>query len=164
MIRKLLPPVLVVIAILLDFTVIPEFLQSAYLPLLTLVLVHALGLTLGRSRGALFGLIAGILVDISVSTPLGLMTVVATALGYLGGFFVRRVRRSPWWGVFSAALGFVGAELILNFYVILASGQISAGLLLAALIRVGLDILCVQAACFVLDRLLRPSRSPYAAV
>ena len=64
MLRRIWSIVLVLLALLLDCTILPVFSSSPLMPLWTLMTVHCLGLLLGRSSGALYGLIAGILVDI----------------------------------------------------------------------------------------------------
>ncbi len=164
MLKRLLPAILLVVTLLLDMTVLPLFAASVYMPVFSLLLVHALGVTLGRSRGALYGLGTGFLIDILVSTPLGAMTLVSTLLGYLGGFFARRTLKNPLWGFLSAGIGFAGMEVFLNGYIILASGQISGALFTAALMRVMINVLLTQAMIWLLIRIFNPSRSPYAAL
>ena len=119
---------------------------------------------LGRSSGALYGLIAGILVDISVSTPLGLMTALYTGMGYLGGWFARRRIRRPLTPLLSALLGFAGYELFLTVYVLFASGQMTAGALTDAGVRVLIHTILSPTLCWLYEKLLRPSRSRYAKI
>ena len=61
MFRRILPVILVLLMLLVDCTVLPVFVTGSLTPLLTLLTVHCLGLLLGRSSGALYGLIAGLL-------------------------------------------------------------------------------------------------------
>ena len=50
MIKRLLPIVLAVAAFLLDTAILPQFTSFWLLPVLSLLLVHCLGLLLGRTR------------------------------------------------------------------------------------------------------------------
>ena len=156
--------ILVLFMLMLDCTVLPLLVTGSLMPLLTLLTVHCLGLLLGRSSGALYGLIAGLLLDISVSTPLGLMTALYTGMGYLGGWFARRRIRRPLTPLLSALLGFAGYELIQAAYVILASGQINGAMFADAGVRVLIHTVAAQIMCWVYEKMLRPSRSQYAKI
>lgn len=162
--RRVWSIVLVIAALLLDCTILPMFTSSPLMPLWTLLTVHCLGLLLGRSTGALYGLIAGILVDISVSTPLGLMTALYTGMGYLGGWFARRRIRRPLTPLLSALLGFTGYELFLAVYVLFASGQMNAGALTDAGVRILIHVVLSLILCWLYEKLLKPSRSRYARI
>ena len=164
MLRRIWSIVLVLLALLLDCTILPMFSSSPLMPLWTLMTVHCLGLLLGRSSGALYGLIAGILVDISVSTPLGLMTALYTGMGYLGGWFARRRIRRPLTPLLSSLIGFAGYELFLTVYVLFASGQMTSGALTDAGIRVLIHMVLSLVLCWLYEKLLRPSRSRYARI
>ncbi len=63
----------------------PFLITSAYLPMLSLMSVACIGLLLGRTRGTLYGMIAGLIIDITVSTPLGVMTLLYAATGFVCG-------------------------------------------------------------------------------
>lgn len=164
MLRRILSTVLVLVMLLIDCTVLPVFTHSPLMPQWTLLTVHCLGLLLGRSEGALYGLIAGLLTDILVSTPLGLMTALYTGMGYLGGWFARRRLRRPLTPLMSSALGFAGYELFLIVYVLFASGQMNSGALADAGIRVLIHVVLSLIMCWVYEKLLRPSRSRYARI
>ena len=95
MFRRILPPILVLLTFLLDTAVLPIFTNHWLIPPFALLTVHALGLLLGRTQGSLHGMITGLLVDISLGTPLGLMTLFYGVLGYLGGWFGRAMLNHP---------------------------------------------------------------------
>ena len=164
MLRRILPIILVLLMLMADCTVLPMLIAGDLVPLLTLVTVHCLGLLLGRSSGALYGLIAGLLLDISVSTPLGLMTSLYTGMGYLGGWFARRRIRRPLTPLVSALPGFAGYELIQAAYVILASGQLNGQMFADAGVRVLIHTAAALVMCWPYEKLLRPSRSRYAKI
>ena len=160
--RRILPPFLVALTILLDTTILPIFCNHWLLPLFALITVHTLGLLLGRTRGSLFGMIAGLLVDISVSTPLGLMTLFYGLLGYAGGWFGRKMFRHPLAPVISSAVCFTVFEMGMLGYMALASAAFSTTALTHALIRIVLDVALVEGFYVIYDWLIKPSRSRFA--
>ena len=162
MFRRILPSILVALTLLLDTTVLPVFFGHWLMPLFALLTVHTLGLLLGRTRGSLFGMIAGLLVDISISTPLGLMTLFYGGLGYMGGWFSHKLFRHPLAPVISAAVCFTVFELGMAGYITLASASITPEVFVQALIRIVLDVALVEGMFIVYDWLIKPSRSRFA--
>ena len=162
MFRRILPPLLVAITFLLDTTILPIFATHWLMPLFTLLTVHTLGLLLGRTRGTLYGMIAGILVDISVSTPLGLMTLFYGGLVYMGGWFGRVLFRNPLSPLVSALICFTVFELGMVGYTTLASAAFGMDMLIHALIRIVLDVVLVEGLYVLYDWLIKPSRSRFA--
>lgn len=161
MFRRILPPILVAFAILLDTTILPVFVSHWLLPLFALLTVHTLGLLLGRTRGSLYGMIAGLLVDITLSSPLGLMTLFYGGLGYLGGWFGRKMFRNPLAPVISAAVCFTVFEMGMAGYATLAGAAFSVELFRNALIRIAVDVALVEALYVIYDWLIKPSRSRF---
>jgi len=155
--RRIFPVIMVLFMLVMDCTVLPMLATGSLMPLLTLLTVHSLGLLLGRSSGALYGLIAGLLMDVLVSTPLGLMTSLYTAMGYLGGWFAHSRLRYPLIPLVSGLMGFAAYELVQAAYVILASGQISGRMFLDAGVRVLIHAAATQAMCWVYGIILRPA-------
>lgn len=162
MFRRILPPLLVVFTLLLDTAVLPVFTNHWLIPLFALLTVHALGLLLGRTQGTLYGMIAGLLVDISLSTPLGLMTLFYGGLGYLGGWFGRAMLNHPLAPVISAVVCFTVFEFGMALYTIVASAAFSSELLIHALIRLVTDVVLVEGLYVLYDWLIKPSRSRFA--
>lgn len=162
MFRRILPPLLVVFTLLLDTTILPIFTNHWLIPLFALLTVHALGLLLGRTQGSLYGMISGLLVDISLGTPLGLMTLFYGGLGYLGGWFGRAMLNHPLAPVIASALCFTVFEFGMALYTIVAGAAFSSQLILHALIRVPLDIALTEGLYILYDWLIKPSRSRFA--
>ncbi len=162
MIRRILPALLLALTFLLDTAVLPALTDFWLVPVFSMALVHCLGLLLGRTRGVLFGMILGLLVDITVSTPLGLMTVIDALLGYAGGWFGRVMWRSPLAPAVSAAACFSLYEFLMDIYLIFTSAQYDGRLFLRSLARVGVYVALVYGGCLLLDRLLKPSKSRFA--
>ncbi len=162
MIRRILPSLLLALTFLLDTAVTPALTSFWLVPVFGMALVHCLGLLLGRTRGILFGMIMGLLVDITVSTPLGLMTVIDALLGYAGGWFGRMMWRSPLAPVVSSAVCFSLYEFLMDVYMIFVSAQYDGRLFLRSLARVGVYVALVYAGYLLLDRLIKPSKSRFA--
>ena len=86
--RWFLPAVLVLFLLMLDTAVLPIFITSVYYVPLTLVMIVCLGASAGRIPGMLYGLFAGLLIDILVGYPLGMRSVQYIAAGFLSGLIV----------------------------------------------------------------------------
>ena len=87
MLRRLAPLFAVLITFLLDTAVIPVFYYGRFLVPLTLLVVIETGIQRGRTQGMLYGLIAGVLLDVSAGT-LGMKLFPYVIIGFLIGFFL----------------------------------------------------------------------------
>ena len=87
MLRRIAPAIAVLITFLLDTAVLPVLYYGHYLVPLTLVVVILTGIQLGRTQGMLYGLIAGLLLDVSAGT-LGMKLFPYVIIGFLIGFFL----------------------------------------------------------------------------
>lgn len=87
MLKRILPPLAVVLSVILDTAVLPVFLYGRYLLPVSLILVILIGIQLGRMNGMLYGMIAGLLLDISAGT-LGLKLTAYILIGFLIGFLL----------------------------------------------------------------------------
>ena len=162
MIRRILPFLLIAAFFLLDSAVLPALTSAWYVPVFGMVLIHCLGLLLGRARGLFYGMIMGLVMDITVGTPLGLMTLIDALLGYAGGWFGRVMWRSKLAPVVSGLVCFAVYELVMDTYVVLMATQYDAHLFLRSLARVPIYTALVYGGQFLLDRLLKPNRSRFA--
>ena len=162
MFRRILPPILVALALLVDTAVIPVFSSHWLMPLFALITVHCMGLLLGRTRGLLFGMIAGLLADIAVSTPLGLMTLFYALMGYAGGWVGRQRFRTRFLPVISAAVCFTVFELAMAGYVTLASAAFNRLTFVHAFARIAVDVVLTEGFYLLYAWMIRPSRSRFA--
>ncbi|MBR3504036.1 MAG: rod shape-determining protein MreD [Clostridia bacterium] len=162
MIRRILPFALIAAFFLLDSAVLPALTNAWFLPVFGMALVHCLGLLLGRARGLLYGMIMGLLMDITVSTPLGLMTLIDALLGYAGGWFGRMLWRTKLAPLISGAVCFALYEFVMDVYVIFMATQYDSGLFLRSLARVPIYMALVWVGELTLDKLLKPNRSRFA--
>ena len=87
MLKRLAPAITVLLSFLLDTAVIPMLYTSVYQIPLSLVVVILIGIQLGRFNGMLYGMIAGLLLDISTGS-LGLKLFAYILIGFLIGFLL----------------------------------------------------------------------------
>lgn len=111
MFRKISALLLLLLAVILDTTVLPIVYGGVYAVPLTIVVVFLIGMLLGRMRGLLYGTIGGLLLDVTTGT-LGMMTFYCMAIGFMIGLILyapyerlvpsrrhvlrRRVSRAVW--------------------------------------------------------------------
>ncbi len=160
--RRFLPLILLLILVLLDLAVLPFLVQSQYLPMLTLIGTVEFGLLLGRTRGSLYGMIGGLLIDILTGYPMGLRTVLYIASGYVSGVAGRRFQRYVLTPVVAPLISFLGYETATGVYAWLSGAAVSGSDVRAALIRVAIAVVVVQPLYLLFDRILRPSWSRWA--
>jgi rod shape-determining protein MreD len=161
--KRLLPPILIAAALIMDVCVLPFFSREWWLPSFSLVIVNCYGILLGSTRGLWYGLLAGVLIDITVMTPIGLWTFAFVATGYVSGIFGRLKRRFIFAPTLSALVCRAICELIFMAYVLLASAQLEPDLAVHMSVRIGLEAALVSSVTPLLDITLKPSRSRYAA-
>ena len=87
MLKRLAPIICVVLAMLLDTSILPLFLYGRYLVPVSMAVVMAIGITFGRMRGMLYGMISGLMLDITAGT-LGMKLFSFIAIGFLIGFLL----------------------------------------------------------------------------
>lgn len=162
MIRKLLPGIMLIIAVLMDITVLPILVDMRYVPLFSLMFTVNYGLLLGRTRGALYGMIGGLLVDILVGYPVGLLSAVYIGSGYLSGLAGRKFQRYILTPVVTPFIAFSFYELVMLCYLFMASDALEGYLFRDGAIRVAISTAVSQLAYLAINRLLRPTWSRYA--
>jgi len=165
MFRKILPPLLVALTFLLDTVILPVFVSHWMLPMFALVTVHVLGMQVGRTNGTLYGMICGLLIDITLSTPLGLMTTFYGALGYAGGWFARHLFRRinrKFIPLIAGAVCFGVFEIGMACYAILISATLNVQLLTNALIRLAVDVALAEGLFIVYEWMIQPDWSRFA--
>jgi len=87
LLKRIIPPVAVILSVLLDTAVLPLLLYGRYLVPLSLIMVILIGIQLERMNGMLYGMIAGLLLDVSAGT-LGMKLIPYIVIGFLIGFFL----------------------------------------------------------------------------
>ena len=102
-----------VVALLLQLTVVSDLRVAGAIGDLMLAVVVAAGMTGGADRGVVYGFAAGLLYDLTLDTPFGLSALTYALVGYAVGLAGSAlVRTSGWWPVIVAAVaGAVQATL-----------------------------------------------------
>ena len=163
MFRKLLPWFITFFSVMLDTSVIPFLTNSNLTPMISLMSVIALGLLLGRRRGALLGLLAGFLMDVMVNDPYGLMTLLMTGAGFFSGFAGRKFMSRMWTSVLTPLALISAMEVVIFFYQSLYARAFQASFLIPAAFRVLIQTAIVQVLYLLYNSILKPKLSRYSA-
>ncbi len=116
--RRIMPTALVLLAMIADTSMVPFLIQGPHVVSLTFVTVIAIAIYLGRMHGMLYGMIGGLLLDITVGYPLGFNTFLYIALGFAAGTIAyepeseQRTRQAGYRLYARRALTFFGAALV----------------------------------------------------
>lgn len=161
MIRRILPPAILLLALLVDTSVVPALTDGWLVPMLAYTSVLSLGLLLGRTRGALHGLAIGLILDITVGMPVGLMTVLYALGGFTAGFAGRKLRRNLLSTVLAPLICLMVFEMCMLAYGFVAGSAFTVSLLSKALGRILLNTLIVQAEYLAYGALLKPRAKRY---
>jgi len=119
---------------------------GAHADLIILVPIAA-GISFGPERGSMAGFVAGIAVDLLVTTPFGLTALAYCMVGYGVGAFQTGVLRASSWLPVVAALA--GAAFGVGFWALAATVVGQEGLLNGHLLRI-IGVVAVVAAVLVL--------------
>ena len=92
--RWLVPALLLLLVLILDTTLLPMIITAVWFVPLSLCLVICIGAGQGRYYGLIYGLGAGLLIDILVGYPLGLRLFQYLGAGFLSGLIVHITEKS----------------------------------------------------------------------
>ena len=145
-------------AIMLDASVLPHTgLNMRYVPRICLVAATLIGTVLGSTQGILYGAMAGILLDITVYQPAGLVAIVYTLCGLIAGFISYRTR--PYLvTLIPPATSFVFYISVMSLYVYFSTGVYPADKLGYALIQMVISMFLVQLLYLPFVKILKPTR------
>ncbi len=159
--RKFFPTLIVILTLILDTSVVPLIGGGWAHPLLALTSVLTLGLLLGRTRGALYGIIAGFLLDATTALPFGLMTVLYALCGAGAGFAGRLLRRNILNTILAPGLCLILFEIGMLAYSALAGNEFYIAQLGRAGVRVLINTALVQAEFLLYNAVCRPEQVRY---
>ena len=80
---------IVILAFVLQTSVFPFMPFLAVSPNLLLIVVFVIGFLYGEKEGSLYGILAGLLMDVFYSGPFGYFTLIFGWIGFMNGFFSR---------------------------------------------------------------------------
>lgn len=161
MFRRLFPVLTVILLLIADTSVVPILSPGWLHPLLSFTAVLTFGLLLGRTRGALYGIIAGFLIDVTASLPFGLMTVMYALGGFTAGFAGRKLRRNLFSTVLAPALCLFLYEAAMLGYSALAGSDFYAAQLGRAGVRILINTALVQVEYLVFNAVCKPHSARY---
>jgi rod shape-determining protein MreD len=96
--------VVVVVAVLLQLSLVSDLRIAGAMGDLVLVVVVAAGITGGADRGAVYGFAAGLVYDLLVASPFGLTALTYALVGYAVGLLATVLQHTGgWWAVGMAA-------------------------------------------------------------
>jgi rod shape-determining protein MreD len=109
--RALVAGILLVLAVLVEVTILAPLPFPGATPTLVLVVVVILGSQFGASTGAVCGFVGGVLLDIAppAAGTIGITALLLTLVGYVAGRFAESDDR-PWWSF--ALLSALAAPLV----------------------------------------------------
>jgi len=158
---KVLPFFIALVAVLLDVSVLPLFVIDPMLPVFSFCVVIALAMTLGRARGALVGLFAGLLIDVTVWNPFGMTSVVYVMAGYLAGFIGSNQRRILIAHLLIPALCIAVFEATALAMRYVSNGALLFGDGLQSAFRIVAELVLIQALYLLFYLTMKPKRSTY---
>ncbi len=152
-----------ILFLLIDTSVIPfTGLNTAYVPRLSLLSVITIALLAGRTQGILYGAITGILMDITLTIPTGLVSALYTVAGFLAGWIGRKMRVRILSSIVAPIAAMLAYELTMLVYYFMQAQTVSAAQALAMLARAGIGTVLVQPLYLLYNLVLKPKRSRYA--
>lgn len=131
------PPVLLA-AVVLQTSVLPELRVFGVAADVLLLLAVAAGIAGGPDRGAVVGFVAGALADLFVQTPFGLSALAYCLTGYLVGALHGTVLPASWFA--PVATAGVGCAIGVVLFATIGSVVGQAGLLELGVLRVALVV------------------------
>lgn len=161
MFRRLFPVLTIILALVADTSVVPMITSGWIYPLFAYTSVLTFGLLLGRTRGALYGIIAGILIDTTASLPFGLMTVLYALGGFFSGFAGRKLRRNILSTVLAPMICLVALEAGMLAYSAIAGADFYAAQLGRAGVRVLINTALIQIEYLLYNAACRPQSARY---
>ena len=161
MLRRIFPVLIIILFMIVDTSVIPVITAGWIYPLMAYTAVLTFALLLGRTRGALYGLIGGLLLDTTASLPFGLMTVLYGFGGFAAGFAGRKLRKSILSTVLAPMLCLIVLEGGMLIYSALAGSDFYNAQLGRAGIRILINTALVQIEYILFNLVCRPKSVRY---
>ncbi len=153
---------MIILCILIDTAVIPfEAANPLYYPKFTLLTVITIALLMGRTQGILYGLIGGVLMDISLLIPVGLTSVLYTVCGFLAGYIARKMRVRILSSVIAPIVSMEIYELVMTVYYVSSGGAFEWSMLLQGLIRSAIGCALIQLMYIGFKAVFKPKYSRY---
>jgi len=159
--RRLFPVLAVVFLAVADTSVVPLIASGWIYPLLAYTAVLTFGILLGRTRGALYGIVAGFLLDTTSGIPFGLMSVLYGLGGYAAGLAGRKLHRNVLSTLIVPAVCLILFEAGMLAYSAIAGSDFYTAQLGRAAVRTLINTAIVQVEYIVFNAICRPQTGRY---
>ncbi len=154
---------MVVLGLLLDTSVMPfSGANIAYMPKFALLSIITIALLMGRTQGILYGMIGGVVMDITLTIPTGLVAVMYTIAGFLAGWIGRGMRVRILSSIIAPIAAMLLYELSLALLFVVNSQTLSGAMLVNALIRTFIGTAIIQILYLLFNAVLKPKHSRYS--
>ena len=153
---------MVILCILIDTAIIPfEVSNPIYYPKFTLLTIITIALLMGRTQGILYGLIGGVLMDISILIPVGLTSVLYTVCGFLAGYIARKMRIRILSSIIAPIVSMMLYEIVMTVYYVSAGGAFDWMMLFQGFIRSLIGCAIIQVMYIGFKAVFKPKYSRY---
>lgn len=154
---------MVIVSVLIDTAIVPfEVSNPIYWPKFTLLTILTIALLMGRTQGILYGLVGGVLMDISLFIPTGLVSVLYTVAGFLAGHIGRKMKTRILSSIIAPIIAMMTYEIVMFiYYVTMAGGAFESVMLVHALIRTLIGCVLIQFMYLGFKAVFKPKYSRY---
>lgn len=155
---------MVIFFLLIDTSVMPfAGVNVMYMPKLSLLAALVIAMLMGRTQGMIYSTLGGVLMDISLTIPTGLVSVLYTISALVASFIAQRMRMRLLISVIAPIAAMAVFEFVLMAYYYLSAQTVSLAQFFAILARIGIGTVIVQPLYLLFNAVLKPPRSRYAA-
>lgn len=156
--RKIFCIAFTLLGILMDSSILPfTGLNMSYVPRICLINIITIAVVMGATRGIIYGAAGGILLDITVYQPTGLISLLYTVVGLASGFLTHRVRKRLV-TVVPPLVSLTLFEAAMAFFYYFNTGVFPGTRILPALVRIAISFVLVQVLYIPCLRILKPAK------
>ncbi len=153
---------MVILCFLLDTAVIPfEVANPVYFPKFTLLTIITIALLMGRTQGILYGLVGGVLMDITLLIPVGFTSVLYTLSGFLAGYIGRKMRVRILSSIVAPIISMMVYEIAMTLYYVSEGGMFDWMMIMGGFIRSLIGCALIQLMYIGFKAVLKPKYSRY---
>ncbi len=154
---------MVLLGLLLDTSIIPfSSLNPQYMPKFALLAIITIALLMGRTQGILYGMIGGVMMNITLSIPTGLVAVMYTIAGFLAGWIGRGMRIRILSSIIAPIVAMMLYEMSLALLFVVSSQMIIGTMFVNAILRTLIGTAIIQVMYLLFNAVLKPKHSRYS--
>lgn len=153
---------MVILGFLIDTAIIPfEVANPVYFPKFALLSIITIALLMGRTQGILYGLVGGVLMDITLYIPVGLTSVLYTVAGFLAGYIGRKMRIRILSSIVAPIISMMVYEIAMTIQYVSIGGMFDWIMILNGFIRSIIGCVLIQILYIGFKAVLKPKYSRY---